>query len=145
MIISCQVLDDFFSRVLHHCAGLDYGVWPPEVISCEAPSTWAVSAGFVAVMLICVPFGYLNLDANKHFQNVSFVCLIVLVGYFLVQFAIIGPLNGQSEELHRTPWATAVQERTIGVVLFSWCFPATLPSWVNEKRPQVSVSKVIWL
>jgi hypothetical protein len=31
-----------------------------------------------------------------------------------------------------------------GVVLFNYAFSITVPSWLNEKRPDVSVNGVVW-
>lgn len=35
-------------------------------------------------------------------------------------------------------------KRLQGTILFNFGFVTTIPSWVNEKRPDVSVNKVVW-
>lgn len=145
MVVSCQVMDDFFVHILGWCTQIRYDRMPPVVGHCEQASTWSISISPLVVMVVCIPFGVLPLEQNKHFQNVSFVCLMVLVAEFLLQFCYIGPVaGGQPLVLARTPWVTANQAKTLGVVLFSWCFPSTLPSWVNEKQPRVNVNRVVW-
>lgn len=33
----------------------------------------------------------------------------------------------------------------LSVSIFSFCFVTTVPSWVNEKRPDVDARRVIWI
>jgi len=145
MVVSCQVLDDFFQQIFHHVYGIRYDVFPPQVGICHHSHEFVITLGLISCMLICIPFGCLNLDQNKQFQNVSFVCLVLLTVEFLVQFIVIGPHQGRPLEPSRTPLATDNQAKTLGVILFSWCFPSTLPSWVNEKGPGVKVTFVVWI
>lgn len=37
------------------------------------------------------------------------------------------------------------QAGVIGTILFNFGFVTTVPSWVNEKKPNVSVNKTVWL
>lgn len=146
MVVSCQVLDDLFREVFGHCFGLNFGIFPPEFDQCQEKDKFIITFGVVSCMLICIPFGCLNLDQNITFQNISFLCLAVLVAEFLVQFTFIGPLTQDLPLMpSRTPLATVDQAKTLGVVLFSWCFPSTLPSWINEKSPRVRVNRVLWI
>jgi len=125
--------------------GARFDAWPPQVIHCADNASLAITSGLLATMLICIPFGYLNLDQNKIFQNVSFICLIVLTIEFIVEFVAIGPLEQDRPlDFSRTPIVTMSQQRTLGVILFSWCFPSTLPSWANEKKPSFSTNLAIW-
>jgi hypothetical protein len=32
-----------------------------------------------------------------------------------------------------------------GTILFNFGFVTTVPSWVNEKKPHVSVNKTVWI
>ena len=36
------------------------------------------------------------------------------------------------------------QSAVLGTILFNFGFVTTIPSWVNEKKPDVSVNKVVW-
>ena len=40
---------------------------------------------------------------------------------------------------------TGSQAAVLGTVLFNFGFVTTVPSWVNEKKPHVSVNKVVWV
>ena len=33
----------------------------------------------------------------------------------------------------------------LGTILFNFGFVTTVPSWVNEKKPHVSVNKTVWI
>ena len=103
------------------------------------PSPWCVTCGFGLAMAICVPFGFLNLEENMWFQFMSFVCLGLFTTEFVGQFAIEGL------QPSRTPaFAEPNVFEAFGVVMFTYAFIVTVPSWVNEKKPAVSVKKVMW-
>ena len=36
------------------------------------------------------------------------------------------------------------QELVLGTIIFANAYVVTLPSWLNEKAPDVNVNKVIW-
>ncbi len=40
--------------------------------------------------------------------------------------------------------ACGTQTAVLGTILFNFALCQTVPSWVNEKRPEVSVNKSIW-
>ena len=86
-----------------------------------------------------MPFGFLNLEENMWFQFMSFVCLGLFTTEFVGQFAIEGL------QPSRTPaFAEPNVFEAFGVVMFTYAFIVTVPSWVNEKKPAVSVKKVMW-
>jgi hypothetical protein len=37
------------------------------------------------------------------------------------------------------------QAGVLGTILFNFGFVTTIPSWVNEKKPEVSVNNTVWL
>merc|ERR1712217_79118 len=49
-------------------------------------------------------------------------------------------LAGEPEFPRPLPAVTSSQGSLIGTVLFNFAFTSTLPSWVNEKKPNVSVA-----
>eukprot|EP01043_Picozoa_sp_COSAG02_P050870 COSAG02_NODE_5282_length_4473_cov_3.860768_5_plen_149_part_00 len=40
---------------------------------------------------------------------------------------------------------TGSQAAVLGTILFNFGFVTTVPSWVNEKKPHVSVNKTVWI
>lgn len=104
MIISAQVLDKFLNHVGHSYAlnysgdghwwqkttGYDSTLWcSGDMVNGECHGTeltYIISLGFVICMVICIPFGYLNLDDNMWFQWFSLVGLLIFTIEFYVQF-----------------------------------------------------------
>ena len=42
------------------------------------------------------------------------------------------------------PWFGSDLTGLVGTVMFNYTFVTSIPSWVNEKKPRVSVNKSIW-
>eukprot|EP00656_Telonema_subtile_P004711 TRINITY_DN12146_c0_g1_i1.p1 TRINITY_DN12146_c0_g1~~TRINITY_DN12146_c0_g1_i1.p1 ORF type:complete len:534 (-),score=122.03 TRINITY_DN12146_c0_g1_i1:236-1837(-) len=156
MIVCVQTIDDLLKFVCHFSGALRYDVWPPEFITTSVesmtenlwPSPWCLSIGLIVSIIACVPLGMVNLDENMWAQWVNMIAFVVLWVMFLIQFCFIAPAS--SGEYYRpldpslTAFATSDQSTTLGVVAFSWAFIVTIPSWVNEKKKDVSVNKSIW-
>ena len=96
-----------------------------------------MSLGYVLVALVTIPLGYYNLDDSIWVQKVCFLLLGGIVAVWLASFGATGL------ESH-VPVAGARAGSLIGTLLFNFCFVATVPSWVNEKRPGVSVPRSLW-
>jgi len=153
MIVSAQTVDRVLVDVVGWSGGLNYGTFPPQFVEADTSaeththggmwdgSTTVLSVGLLASMAICVPFGVLKLEDNIGFQWVSFACLVMLVIALGVQFTLFSP-GGM--ELSRAPLVGVDAHHLVGVIAFSYTFVVTIPSWVNEKQPGVSVSKVMW-
>eukprot|EP00850_Spirogloea_muscicola_P008048 SM000042S15315 [mRNA] locus=s42:212999:216528:- [translate_table: standard] len=138
MIVTSQVLDATIHRLFGKTYGLDYNTWPPkyrasmfETSGCQWGSdssgsckTTVISLGFLACMVICVPFGTLNLDDNMSFQWLSTVAQLVFSLEFIGQFIT-------------NLWPGCV-------CVFSYSYVSTIPSWVNEKRPGVNINTAVW-
>lgn len=93
---------------------------------------------YLVTLIIIMPMGAMNLDDNIKLQILSFIMLIVLTVEFCIHYVTHGlhfntvPLIGDD--------FTSV----IGTVIFNLAFVVTIPSWVNEKKPKVSVNRSIW-
>jgi len=192
MIISAQVIDQFFSKLGGHSFALDFehmkfikSTGVPTSPWCEKgyfvdddcevghQLTWVISVGYLLAMGICIPFGYMNLDDNMTFQWISMIGLVVFTAEFWVQWALnmnksdkvcsAMPENNTCDYLlnstqgnftmtkngyHRTPFATASmdgQAQVVGIAVFAYAYVVTIPSWVNEKKPDVNVNSAIWI
>lgn len=62
----------------------------------------------------------------------------MLTGEFCIHYV----LNG----LHfdAVPWFGTDYSTVVGAVIFNMAFVVTVPSWLNEKKPKVSVNKSMW-
>ena len=142
----------------------DHGV--PMAIVATPDAMWdsdpyVLSAGFVVCLFICLPFGALNLDENMSFQNFSLVLLLITTGGFVWQFLQL-PIHPEwcpavrSDNITKAKAShggedpnfmeSVMQNQAIvlGIVVFSYAFVITVPSWVNAKVNNVSVNAAIW-
>jgi len=103
-------------------------------------SAYVISLGYLITMAITIPLGYLNLDDNIWVQYGGFILLLGCILAWVVQFGVSGL------DITRMP---AVKWSGMGAVIptvvFNWGFLTTLPSWLNEKNPNVSVAKATWV
>ena len=106
-----------------------------------------VSLGFVVTFLVTLPMGYFNLDDNMIIQVGAFVLTLLC-------WAVWIAASLDSPAFHEGSWripalngnpATGSQAAVLGTILFNFGFVTTVPSWVNEKKPHVSVNKTVWL
>lgn len=98
------MVDRFLDKVAHASYALNYVdmklaeshiVHPDGLLWCnvgvhhctlENEQTWVISLGYLVCAIICIPFGYLNLDENMWFQWFSLAGLILFTAEFLGQF-----------------------------------------------------------
>eukprot|EP00466_Bigelowiella_natans_P002565 jgi/Bigna1/84136/fgenesh1_pg.124_\ len=98
---------------------------------------YVISVGFLAILVISIPLGYLNLDDNIVVQVVSFigksyVRLVVICTAWVVFFG----LEGIDASLCPS---FASNSAAFGYVFFNYSFVITVPSWINEKSLVVGV------
>jgi len=101
---------------------------------------FVVSGGFLIVMCVTIPLGYLNLEDNIFVQVAGFLGLCACMITWVVQFVFVSGLQ--------PAFLPAVFDKGMGVVIptvaFNWAFITTMPSWLNEKGPKVSVARSMW-
>jgi hypothetical protein len=143
----------------------------PNFVTVGGGNPWGshvvVTMGFIVTFLITLPMGYFNLDDNMIVQIVAFV--LTLACWFVWLLASFqspafdgGAWTGLDPKyMQSNPNATwtipmiqsedcaaaggcASQAGVLGTVLFNFGFVTTVPSWINEKRPSVSVNKTVW-
>ena len=118
---------------------------------------WVVSIGFVLVLIITIPLGYFNLDDNIYVQILAAAILVffTLIGWFYgfaqpeqlawdgVATVGVSPLQScaQGTESCVTQGGLGSQ---IGPIVFNYAYVVTLPSWINEMKPGLSVNKQLW-
>ena len=120
-----------------------------------------LTLGFILAALITVPMGYFNLDDNMIVQQGAFVltlgCWVVwiLACFWADPAGQVGPpAPGVNASAGQGTWGIPAinsdpnfgsQAGVLGTILFNFGFVTTIPSWVNEKKPTVSVNKTVWL
>jgi hypothetical protein len=103
-------------------------------------NAFVVSGGFLIVMCVTIPLGYLNLEDNIFVQVAGFLGLCACMVTWVIQFVFVSGLQ--------PAFLPAVYDKGMGVVIptvaFNWAFITTMPSWLNEKGPKVSVARSMW-
>lgn len=102
---------------------------------------------------MAIPCGAWNLDDNMIIQRVAFVLTIFCWGVWIA--ATLNSLGGEGLPMPEmvpggvlpavnTNPTTGSIAGVLGTVLFNFGFVTTVPSWINEKAPRVSVSRTLW-
>lgn len=138
-IISAQVVDTFIAKVGTFSYALDFqsgsiarysgslqfnhtvsnsNTWCSGNITDSTcygeQTTWVVSLGYIVCMIICIPFGYMNLDENMTFQWVSFFGLVIFTGMFFIAF-ILNMADPSADNIaYMTNKTQALLNRTAG-------------------------------
>jgi hypothetical protein len=151
-----QVMDGILVATLSKTYALDpsYGVieWTVET-NCSPPPPSnhhcvpfgeresyvpILTLGYVILLVLIMPIGLMRLNENIAVQIVSFAMLVSLTLYFIVMFCVDG--------LH--PHAVPMigpQLSDVGSIIFNMAFVVFIPSWLNEKQPEVSVNASMWV
>lgn len=95
------------------------------------------SIGLAIVAASSVPLGFFNLDDNIIVQEVAIVLMMVCI---LAWFGIFHVLSFNPEYI---PTLGADMSQVPGVMIFNFMLASTLPSWICEKRPEVSVFRTL--
>jgi len=127
---------------------LDYSTF--KWVAAETLDNYVISVGFVICVVICIPFGYLNLDDNMWFQWFSFFGLVIFTLEFLVQFSLnITPgthfYNATNGPKLTPAFKSSGQAQVLGIAVFAYAYIVTIPSWVNEKKPSVGINRAVWI
>jgi hypothetical protein len=155
IIETAQVMDGFVVYIFSSTYGVEFypqfqfKQWKlsecqqatnPYCIPFQDDATFSVilTAGYVLLTAIVLPMGCMNLDDNITIQIISFWMLVALTGVFIVNYITIGL------DFDAVPMIGSNFSEALGTVIFNYAFIVFLPSWVNEKKPDVSVNKTIW-
>jgi hypothetical protein len=105
----------------------------------QSDSRILISAGYISLAIILIPMSLMNLEENITVQKVSFYILVLLSFEFMLQFWVEGLST------HTVPAFGDNYTRVLGSIIFNYAFIVIIPSWINEKKPGVSVQKAVWI
>eukprot|EP00026_Physarum_polycephalum_P003313 Phypoly_transcript_03323.p1 GENE.Phypoly_transcript_03323~~Phypoly_transcript_03323.p1 ORF type:complete len:556 (+),score=48.61 Phypoly_transcript_03323:797-2464(+) len=148
IVISSQVLDSMFVHLFHNTCGLELH---PRLFhwDCVSHDTQDESPfgdafmlftiGYLVVMVVVIPLGYLNLDDNIIIQVAALIFLVAVIVDWIATFVKTGLKN-------EVPAFTDLRQQAgvLGTIMFNFAYITTIPSWVNEKKPSVSVHQSLW-
>lgn len=142
IIISAQQMDAALVAIYGTCG---ITVYPPTAQCLRNPAVPSlpfgnevgITLGFVVVLLVAIPMGYFNLDDNIIVQKIAVLLLLTIVGIWVALFAT------QDLDTSRLPVFGTNQTSVVGTILFNYTFVTSIPSWVNEKKTHISVSRQV--
>jgi hypothetical protein len=104
---------------------------------------YVISLGFLIVLVLCVPLGYFNLEDNIWVQQFGFFFLVLCLIAWTVQFFYSGMDTDRLGVFVPRPGVTTAFGSVLSVIIFQFNFALYVPSWLIEKRPDVSVAKSV--
>ncbi|TPX33111.1 hypothetical protein SmJEL517_g03934 [Synchytrium microbalum] len=147
IIVSIQTLDSFLITVFGATCG--FQIAPQQGILCVSTqsgsnspfdgNTMLMTAGFLLLIALVAPMAAMKLSDNMIIQFVSF-CFLV---FCLTEWTILSWSIGANPSY--LPAFGASPASVIGTVVFNYAFVTTVPSWINSKHPNVSITKCIWI
>ncbi|CAG8598790.1 5394_t:CDS:2, partial [Scutellospora calospora] len=146
IIISAQTMDSLSISVFGKTCGI--GIYPTRGFFCVSEqssigspfgsSFMLLTIGYFVTLVTVVPLGVMELADNIKVQVASFLMLIFILTTWMITFIIHGL---QSD---RVPVIGRDQSQVVGTILYNYAFITTVPSWVNEMNPAVSIRKCVW-
>jgi len=146
-IEACQIVDWFWQALVGKACALVIAPSPGahcvegDIQTDISPFDVAflISPGLVCVMAICIPLSLVNIKENMWFQYLSFGLGLGVPLIWAILMAVDIPLD-----TNRLPATISDSSSLLGVVYLNFNFAVTLPSWANEKLPDVSTNSVIY-
>lgn len=147
IVVSAQTMDLTIVRIFKKTCAFEWAPKPGFIChegygvgdSPFGDDTFVISIGFVVVLIMAVPLGYVNLDDNIIVQKIAFILFLLIMLEWIVWFIYRGPLDYSN-----VPVVGGDLSTVLGTVIFNYAYVTTIPSWVNEKKPHVSVNKSMW-
>jgi hypothetical protein len=98
---------------------------------------YLISLGWFLTCAVVMPLGFIDLDDNDLVQKGGFAAVLIIVVVWC------GLAIGQPAGLVYVTHFGGKYDLLMGSVLFNFAIVYTIPSWVNEKKPSVSIIKVL--
>jgi hypothetical protein len=152
IVVSSQVMDAMIIQAVGKTCGLQLYPAISQPFSCVSfnandsnptdssfGSNYVISFGYILTMIICIPFGYLNLDDNIYIQFGGLLFVLLCMITWIFQFNDIGfqpsyvPATGSPSSMLSS----------LSAIIFNYGFVASVPSWLNEKGKSVAARSVI--
>ncbi|GAM27241.1 hypothetical protein SAMD00019534_104160 [Acytostelium subglobosum LB1] len=149
IIVCAQVMDSMIVFIFKRTCGLE--MYPHAFHwTCVDQLTGTTSPfvdmymfftiGYLIVLVIIIPLGFLNLEDNIIVQIASFVIMLIITSSWVVMFC----MHGLNTDNLPTFGSGRGMAELIGNVMFNYAYITTIPSWVNEAKPSVKISKTVW-
>lgn len=103
-----------------------------------------LTAGYLMVLVACVPMGFYNIDDNIIVQVVSFWLLLILMGIFVFQYADDWIADLPDDPLFPA-WFGQDYTQLLSVYILSYSYTMLIMPWANEVKPEVRKKKWVWI
>jgi amino acid permease len=128
-----------------HDGGGDFG--DDDIAECNSEpfgdetvyGNFILSVGYVITATVFVPICLMDLKENTAWQIFGFCLLCTLSLYFCIAFALYEDLTFANVTMWGFQWSNM-----LGVILFNFALVMAVPSWLHEKKENVSVKKVVY-
>ncbi|GAM23877.1 hypothetical protein SAMD00019534_070520, partial [Acytostelium subglobosum LB1] len=149
IIVCAQVLDSMFIYLFGKTCGLElypqafHWTCADKLTQSSSPFTdmyMLFTFGYLVVLVVIIPLGFLNLDDNIIVQIGAFIMMLVITSSWVVMFCMHG-LEASNLPMFGSGSGIA---KIMGNVMFNYAYITTVPSWVNEAKPSVKISKTVW-
>lgn len=148
--VSSQAVDSFLILAFKRTYGLQFY---PHAGGTEilGPNDWygsnlvlGIPLGYVILAVLLIPLSFLQLKGNIKVQLVSCGIVAIALGVFIWDF-VAGNGKMKLSNVPAFPSSISGVNQLIGVFIFSLAYASMIPSWINQKRRDVSPNKVIWI
>jgi hypothetical protein len=99
------------------------------------------SFGLLFILILVIPMGLMNFEDNVSVQVFSFIIAIGIGIQWVVSSILMG------WDLNRISILSLNFENlgnTLGTIILNMGFTTVVPSWINIKKREVSIQKVVW-
>lgn len=143
-----QAFDEMFSQIFgKSCALIPnattsfykcvHDAQPDDAASVFSNEPFALSAGLMFLALLSAPLSFWNLDDNIFTQWLSVIlitiCTLIIIPYMMLN-------NGIHQSI---PVVGTTFKGCLGAIIFNFPLPMTIPSWINEKKRDVSAKRTL--
>ncbi|KAJ3074247.1 hypothetical protein HDU98_011739 [Podochytrium sp. JEL0797] len=99
------------------------------------------TAGYLGAFLIIFPMCIYPLEDIVWIQTLSFVVTLIV----FVEWIVVSGVNGLHADYVPTLGQSSGYAGLVGVVMLNYAFVQTIPAWVNVRRPDVSITRSVWI
>ena len=146
IIQSIQVMDFAIVAIADRTCAVPE-LYPTPSFHCPPPShdlitpfeadVWVIPLGLFFTALIVIPLGLVNLDDNVKVQKGAFIALLLIV------LTWVGIMASEAPHASYVRTVGDNLSTVLGVSLFNFAFVSSIPSWVCEKREDVSITRTL--
>ncbi|KAI9496786.1 hypothetical protein BDB00DRAFT_952354 [Zychaea mexicana] len=148
IILSAQTLDSMFLTLFDGTCGL--GVSPGRWFCISERSVlgnspfsaddyYIFTFGYLVTAAMVMPLGFFSLVENIYVQMISFIVLCGVLIQWIVAFCQVGL------DTSLLPASGPDSSTVLGIVIFNYAYITTIPTMVNDLRPDVSIHKSLWI